>query len=172
MRAIPLPTQWFDEDEGRHRPVGRRLSPWYMGGTLDVAAATAGAQFNSSTFTHALSFPFEILRWVPRVTTYVTGTTIQSDPAGARVVGDELYRWVRIKIEGIGKARAWMNSMNLLSTLLKGFDSHVELDDPYYLKAGWGLQVTINNDLTAALAGGGIRMELTFHGSLIDCSTS
>lgn len=168
MRSLPLPTHWYDEEDGRWKEIRRRVSPWYLTATKDVAAATTGVQYNAADLTHALNLPFEITRWLPRVTTYVSGTTIQSDPAGARIAGDELWRWVKIKIEGIGKARAWMSSMSLLSTLMKGYDHHVELDEPYYLKQGWGLQVTVDNNLTAALAGGGIRMELGFHGHLIE----
>lgn len=168
MRGFPLPTSFVDSQGNVHN-IRNRPMPYYMTGTLDVAAATPGATFPASTFDHNLDVPFEILRWVPRVTTYVSGTTIQSDPAGARVNGDELFRWVKMKIEGKGRTRAWMSAMALLSTLVPAIDQPVELDAPYYLEKGAGLTITIDNNLTAGLAAGGIRMELCFHGFLIEC---
>lgn len=169
MRGFPLPQFWVDSAGVRHEITNRPL-PYYLGGTLNVDAATTGAVFADTTFDHNLDLPFEILRWVPRVTTYVSTNVIQSDPAGARVVGDELWRWVKLKFEGKGRTRAWMKSMTLISTLIAGADSHVELDQPYYLEKGEGLTITVDNNLTSALAAGGIRMELAFHGYLIECT--
>lgn len=143
------------------RRIVRRL-PYIMAGEL-IVAASSSADFNPATFAHNEELPFEVISMVPQITCLDASQVPIVDPN----IGS-LYRYVQLKLQLIGSARYITKSASRLSAILPK-DSYVyNLGQPLYLEKAEGFAGTVSNAILVASAAGGIRMEIGFHGNLLE----
>lgn len=148
--------------------AGRRIvkrSPYFMPGELVVPASTSGRDFADGTFTHNADYPFEVTAMMPFITTLDVNGLPQNDPG----IGSlrNLYRFVQLQMKFVGIVRDMTKSAQRLSSMTD-LGVAVHFDAPIYLETSQGFAVTVNNFITAADAAGGIRMEISFLGSILE----
>lgn len=151
-------------DVYKGRPIRQRL-PFIMAGDLVVPASTSGRQYADGTFYYAQDLPFEVMRMIPNVTTLDSQGVPQQDPT--TTIGNPI-RSVQLAIQSIAASRAITLVPTRVSVLVNKDTLAWEFDAPQYLEKGSGYQITVNNLIAVGVAAGGIRMEISFEGSLID----
>ena len=154
--SIPLPTVYKGQ-------AIRYRQPFTMAADLVVPASTAGQVFADSSFYNALDMPFEVTKLIPNVTTLDGSGIPQADPTGIA----SLNSYVRLMIQMITSNTPVTFVSSRLSVLIDKGALIWPFDAPVVLETRNGFKVSCDNQLTSAKAAGGIRMELTFVGSLL-----
>jgi len=148
-----------------NRRINRR-SPYAMQGELIVAPSTSGKSFDPSMFLNNQEFPFEVLTMVPRVVCLDTNGIPIADPTGIPSV----YSYVSMTMKLLGVAREMTKSNSRLLGLLPLDAMEMDFASPLYIERSEGFDVTMSNALPSSAAAGGVRISISFLGSLIELS--
>lgn len=146
-------------------PIRRRL-PWFMPGELIVPPATTDLVFPTTTFASSLEMPMEITGFVPFLTTLDASGLPQDDPGIGSLRSIYRYSLLQMRLQGGPPWYLTQAKQRLSSLVTLGGD--VPFDSPCYLENGYGFWVAMDNLMTAAQAAGGVRVEISFQGSLLD----
>ncbi len=146
-------------------------APYTMPGTVVIDANAPGYQFPSGVFTHGTTKPFEIHRVVP----YVVALDSNGVPYASQPPQDFLRALTQVSILAYNINEQLTKSAQDLITLVNAQTGAWELDSPFNLILGEGLQVSVTNRATTAIIGGAYaksQVSLTFQGSLLHLDPS
>lgn len=163
---INLPTHYpkIKNSKFSEQKIKRRL-PWYMPGEL-VVPASSELVFATNTFISALEYPMEITGFVPFMTTLDSSGNPQDDPG----IGSlrSIYRYGLLSMKMIGGPPFYLTQAKQRLSSLMTLGGDVPFDAPVYLENGQGFWISMENQMTAAMAAGGVRFELSFQGSYLE----
>lgn len=141
-------------------------TPYTMPGSVVVEAGAAGVQFPSGMHTHGTNRDFEITRIVP----YVLALDVNGAAYAAQPSQDLLRALTQVSIMALGINEQLTKSSQDLITLINHQTGAWELNAPFLLGIGDGLQISVANSASNAILGGAYaksRVYLTLVGSLL-----
>jgi hypothetical protein len=153
-----LPTEFMG------KRIKRRI-PYVLAGDLTCNASAIGIarSFPDGTFYHGVELPFEVTRAKPSIITLDSNGADQADPN----IGSTDHL-VQLQVKLIGASRDMTAVATRISVLRQQDDQCWQFDAPLVLLQRDGFQVQVTQNIPSGSAAGGIRMELSFLGSLLD----